>query len=307
MKNREFIREKSRLSVIYAVERSVNQATWLATNSHTLPLSRIRATSAASRSIASRIYTPILRYIRTENLMFVSSVVAGFSRRSTSKSTLFRIQVNQWKNIRLCYLQIFYIAIKSKGDKIHECSFCKRTFKQAAHLKYHLHSHLKQFDKFEAGQLLKETSPRSSSSLHRHHHQQFNLGLPISLLTSNGNQQQQHNQQQIDENRPNSANGNGAALEEDESIRGASASANNGDEEEKITVEDDMMMMDDEMLEEDEEEEEEEEEEMSEEDEDDDEEEEVEEGELADENNESSARPEEEDSLHANGDNNNDN
>lgn len=35
------------------------------------------------------------------------------------------------------------------GDKIHECSFCKRTFKQAAHLKYHLHSHLKQFDKFD--------------------------------------------------------------------------------------------------------------------------------------------------------------
>ena len=34
-------------------------------------------------------------------------------------------------------------------DKIHECSFCKRTFKQAAHLKYHLHSHLKQFDQYE--------------------------------------------------------------------------------------------------------------------------------------------------------------
>ena len=30
------------------------------------------------------------------------------------------------------------------SDKIHECSICKRTFKQAAHLKYHLHSHLKQ-------------------------------------------------------------------------------------------------------------------------------------------------------------------
>ena len=32
---------------------------------------------------------------------------------------------------------------------MHECSFCKRTFKQAAHLKYHLHSHLKQFDKYD--------------------------------------------------------------------------------------------------------------------------------------------------------------
>ena len=29
-------------------------------------------------------------------------------------------------------------------EKLHECGFCKRSFKQAAHLKYHLHSHLKQ-------------------------------------------------------------------------------------------------------------------------------------------------------------------
>lgn len=37
-------------------------------------------------------------------------------------------------------------SLQHNGAKQHECNFCKRKFKQAAHLKYHLHSHLKQIN-----------------------------------------------------------------------------------------------------------------------------------------------------------------
>jgi hypothetical protein len=37
-------------------------------------------------------------------------------------------------------------SLQHTGSKQHECTFCKRKFKQAAHLKYHLHSHLKQIN-----------------------------------------------------------------------------------------------------------------------------------------------------------------
>jgi hypothetical protein len=42
-------------------------------------------------------------------------------------------------------------SLQHTGTKQHECTFCKRKFKQAAHLKYHLHSHLKQINENSEG------------------------------------------------------------------------------------------------------------------------------------------------------------
>jgi hypothetical protein len=41
------------------------------------------------------------------------------------------------------------MLIQFSDEKLHECRFCKRAFKQAAHLKYHYQSHSKQFDQCE--------------------------------------------------------------------------------------------------------------------------------------------------------------
>ncbi len=41
-------------------------------------------------------------------------------------------------------LKLHMLTHSSTMNKLHECNICKRRFKQASHLKYHLHSHLKQ-------------------------------------------------------------------------------------------------------------------------------------------------------------------
>lgn len=54
-------------------------------------------------------------------------------------------------------------SLTHTDDKIHECTFCKRTFKQAAHLKYHLHTHLNE-STTENNEIIGTTSMKREAS-----------------------------------------------------------------------------------------------------------------------------------------------
>jgi len=146
---------------------------------------------------------------------------------------------------------------KLKDEKIHECGFCKRTFKQAAHLKYHLHSHLKQFDKFESD--LKELVTKNVSN---------GLGSSSNDLKNNNNKSENNdNGEKNHDEEYQLESGDDIKIENSENLMISTSSSN-----EEIYHDDHESDFADEEEEEDDEEDEEEEDEDEEEDDDDDEE-----------------------------------
>ena len=78
-------------------------------------------------------------------------------------------------------------SLQHTGTKQHECTFCKRKFKQAAHLKYHLHSHLKQINDNSGGYQSFNANQNSTDDIKFESHNENSSNNMLNYGISNDN------------------------------------------------------------------------------------------------------------------------